>query len=179
VETPSPFSNSTNLDEERVLTNAEFNAQIEAQIYANALILKHPLVSAEFDKLCQPLKDWTGGHFQVLPSQSLLWEKATHREHELEGPSIATKWTFYVFWPLRHGSSDGHGTNQRIVARIEAEQLTLFRKENSALHLVNDGLHIKFMGFCSGNFEPLINTSKAVPFKPIYSNIPEQTHSTS
>lgn len=176
MDTPhnSLFSGSIGLDEERTQANKEFDAKHEAEVFANALIKNNSLISASFEKLCAPLKEWTGGHFGVLPTQAILWLKALHREHLKEGASLGIKWTFYVIWPLRHGSSDGHGTNQRIIARIDAEQITIMQKDSVGLAVKSDHLHLKFMGFCSAQIDKLSDSVSSTPFDNIYPNIPSR-----
>jgi hypothetical protein len=88
--------------------------------------------------------------------------------------SYGIKWTFYVIWPLKHGSSDGHGTNQRIVSQIDSEQVTIMDKTSSGLRIQTDQLHQKFMGFCFPNIIRDKDFGAASPFDNFYPNIPKR-----
>lgn len=167
----SPFSDSSRLDEKREQTGIEFDPKNEAEIFANVLIKTNPLVADEFRRLYEPIENLTGWHFGIFPSQIILWYKSIHREPMPNGVSIAGRWVFYVFWPLRHGSSDGHGTDNRIIARIEAEQMGTYIRRNSKLELAVDTLSLKFMGFCTANFQVLDHTIETEPFGRMFPNI--------
>lgn len=151
----SPFGRVAEV-EATFTRSREFDAEREAAVYATRLLESNAAIAAQFQKMSANLREAVGGHFRVLPAQTLIWEMENFRDRYAGGFSRKAEYTFLIFFPLRGGLSNGFFANERVVVKIHAVQERRFRPpeiaEETPWPLADDTLQLKFEGFQTVSF---------------------------
>jgi hypothetical protein len=134
----SPFNKTSELEVTHT-RQREFDVEREVSLFAAKLISDNSVVSARFQELTSSIRMSELGHFGVLPTQCVIW----HVENWRRVGERLKEYTFYVFFGMGKGLSNGYWRDVCAVAKIYAKQTLMYGGEDRS-ELKSDSLTLRF-----------------------------------